>query len=233
MNELREYKEMFLNYPRKSIKEMEKLLENNQREEFIKAYMHNIYSISCNIYKMYPTYFENNSVLDMIADGNELIVKLYNRGIRNFKQFTYNIYYSFYIRKLHKIEVNVLINELYFKLYKENGKVPTMGELSKITGFYAWDIAKQDALDSCYAKKYLESYNVEDDIIEYIDRKNTIKTLRNGLDKLSNDEKNILFSHYVDEESLRDIAGKYNCSHENIRKKEIKAVKILKMNMQK
>ena len=34
MNELLEYKEIFLNYPRKSIKEMERLLANNEKVPF-------------------------------------------------------------------------------------------------------------------------------------------------------------------------------------------------------
>ena len=70
MDELLEYKEIFVNYPRKSIKEMEILLVNNEKEECIKAYMHNIYYLSCNIYKKYPKYFESFSIMDIVEDGN-------------------------------------------------------------------------------------------------------------------------------------------------------------------
>ena len=57
MNELLEYKNMFLNYPRTNIKEMANLLKQNKKEEFMKAYMHNIYLFASRMYNTFPSYF--------------------------------------------------------------------------------------------------------------------------------------------------------------------------------
>ena len=66
MNKLLEYKNMFLNYPRTNIKEMANLLKQNKKEEFMKAYMHNIYLFASRMYNTFPSYFEYNDVMDII-----------------------------------------------------------------------------------------------------------------------------------------------------------------------
>lgn len=231
MNELLEYKEIFLNYPRKSIKEMERLLVNNEKEEFIKAYMHNIYSLSCNIYKKYPKYFESFSIMDIVEDGNELIVKLYNKGIRDFKQFTCSVYYNFYIRTLHKIKVSIVIKDLYLKLYKKNGKAPTLAELSKISGISIREISNQDVLGNCFAEKYLIYFDIENISVDYIMKKDIINILKKYLDQLNSEERNILFRYYFDSETFREIAKAYNSSCGAIYSKTQVALRKIRFNM--
>ncbi len=231
MNELLEYKEIFLNYPRKSIKEMERLLANNEKEEFIKAYMHNIYLLSCNIYKKYPKYFDSFSIMDIVEDGNELIVKLYNKGIRDFKKFTCSVYYIFYIRTLHKIKVSVVIKDLYFKLYKKNGKAPTLDELSKISGIPIREISNQDVLGNCFAEKYLIYFHIENIVDDYIVKNDIIDSLRKCIEQLNDVEKDILFRHYSDSETFREIAKIYNTSNGAVYSKTRVALGKIKFNM--
>lgn len=115
MNELIEYKKSVLIYPKTTIKEMEKLLKNSQKEEFIIAHMHVIYRLSKLIYQKYPEYFKTNSIIDVIQEGNEITVKAYNRGIREYRFFSYIIYLEFYLNTLEKIKKETGLKQIVYK----------------------------------------------------------------------------------------------------------------------
>lgn len=113
MKELKEFKDNFLNYPRLSIKEMSNLLENSKKDEFMKAYLHNIYYFVCIIYNKYPDYFISNSVLDLFQLGCISMLKVYNSGIRNYNSFTYRMYSCFYLNTLFSIK-NKKTKNIYY-----------------------------------------------------------------------------------------------------------------------
>lgn len=229
MDELLEYKKLFLNYPRTTIKEMTFLLKNSLKDDFIKAYMHNIFILSCKVYEMFPSYFEYNSIMDLIQDGNELAVKIYNSGIREYNSFTFRIYYLFYVNTLHKIKVNLIVRDKYQDFLDEFGHAPSLKELEKITGFHGWDIGKQKALpifvnDDSYSVRY------EDCILEKIENEEIYKYIKGIVNSLSSSEKELYIKRYEEGLSLRKIGSFYNKSFECIRKRDNKIKKLINVD---
>lgn len=229
MDELLEYKKLFLNYPRTSIKEMASLLQNSLKDDFIKAYMHNIFLLSYKLYKMFPSYFEFNSIMDLIQDGNEIAVKIYNSGIRDYDSFTFRIYYLFYVNTMHKIKVNLIVRDKYQEFLDEFGRAPSSRELEKITGFHRWDIGKQKALP-IFVSNDSSSVRYEDCIIEKIEKEEIYKYLKSVIDSFSPDEKDLYIKRYEEGLSLRAIGALYDKSFECIRKRDNKIKKLVNVD---
>lgn len=213
MNELLEYKNVFLNYPRKSIKEMTELLKQN-KEEFVKAYMHNVYIFAYKLYNMFPIYFEYNDVMDVISEGNELIVKLYNKGIRNYKAFSYYMYYTFYIRNYNKIKINIIVFDKYDEFTKTNKRNPDLQELSNLTNIYPCEIMK-----NCTFLNNITIYSNEltDDPLNHLineERNKEVKDIFNCLDKIEMDVAN---KRYDQGFTLKKISDEYQISTDRIR----------------
>ena len=215
MNELLEYKNMFLNYPRTNIKEMANLLKQNKKEEFMKAYMHNIYLFASRMYNTFPSYFEYNDVMDIIGEGNEFMAKLYNKGIRDYKAYTFRMYYLFYNKIYHKIAVTLIVKDTYDEFVQTNGRSPKLKELYSLTGIKGWDITRQDALYNC--KSDLEENKVEDTIIETLEKNAKTESIKQTIKELTNEQKEIFYQRYAHYMTYREIGEAYNRSHEWVR----------------
>lgn len=213
MNELKEYKKVFLNHPRKTIKEMTELLKQSKKEEFLEAYMHNIYLLGYNLYNMFPIYFETHSIMDVISEGNELASKLYNKNIRDYKSFTFRIYYLFYIKTLHMIKINYIVKEKYEEIVNKTGKAPSIKELSKLTHFHGWEMEKE-TLDECNTQLNKIDELCNNDILDQISRNIKVRAINQTIKEMTDEEKILFARRYYDNESLRNIGKTYNKSHE-------------------
>ena len=87
--------------------------------------------------------------MDIIGEGNEFMVKLYNKGIRDYKAYTFRMYYLFYNKIYHKIAVTLIVKDTYDEFVQTNGRSPKLKELYSLTGIKGWDITRQDALYNC------------------------------------------------------------------------------------
>lgn len=142
----------------------------------------------------------------------------------------YNV--SYFVKKYKKLQ------ETY---YKENGRLLTDEEASKILGVSITKLlnAKKsdfEVISIDNEEEQIEDilYNEEELTENIVVEKDIYDILQRSLNKLSKEEIEILKLHYglndTHKLTLREIAKQFNCSREKIRKKEVKAIKKIRNN---
>ena len=198
-----------------TIKQYEDLLKNKSKtnkEAFVKGFLRYIFSTTYKLYTLYKDYFNAYySFEEFFYDGITLALEIYDNNYNNFSAYLKYFYLRMVniIRRTYFLNVSttkwreiVKTKEARKRIVELNGDLPTIEELSKITGYSVRKVQK------CYDQVPLDEEEIpvtyEDGIVDEIDRQSLHSDIMKILELFPPEtrEKNCQIYGIVDEYNL-------------------------------
>lgn len=204
------YKNMVDKIDKLSVKEFEKLLNDNERKEscdkFIVSFLPYIYNISLAIYKTFIDMFDGYyDFEEFFNDGVLLATKLFYNLKRLDNSDSFRIYYNFFrLQLIHEIyrhhhtctNFNMLhqMNDILKakkKFIEDNGYAPSIRELIDITGY------SNEVVEKVFWQTSLDELNdlfyyIEDDLIKEFDSSKLHDDLKESLKTVNEKTRDII-----------------------------------------
>lgn len=234
-NMLIEYRTYIDSLPKLSIKEFEKLLNDNSEEsknKFINGFLGHVYKYATKLYKEITNYIDvDYSLMDLIQEGNLLLIEMISR--ENFTSFSYFTlcFYRYFIQKCITLIIkNNLFSTAKFEV-KDEEKLKSF-----LYRYVVYTRHKSEIILKYCACKSLDDLSIKDRYYEELSFNNIEE--REMLDRvlryLTNRQLEILkaiyhFDEDGHENTLTSVAKDYQMSKQAINQIKDRSLRKLRM----